>query len=92
MIQHISEVMPSALSLISKSRVPVTEADDLEIGIDYHGRAYDVLTDHQIAPYINYDGSLDWESLEAWAKTPRGVIVDCYKDGEENTKLEGADK
>ena len=92
MIQHISEVMPSVLSLISKSRVPVTEADDLEIGIDYHGRAYDVLTDHQIAPYINYDGSLDWESLEAWAKTHRGVIVDCYKDGEENTKLEGADK
>lgn len=80
MTNHISEFMPSVLSLISKSRVPVTEADDLEIGIDYNGIAYEPLTEHQIAPHINYDGSVNWESLEAWAKTQNGTIVDREKE------------
>ena len=80
MSKHISEFIPSRLSLMSKSRVPVTEADDLEIGIDYNGKAYDILTDDQIAPYINYNGSVDWESLEAYAERHNGVIVDKEKE------------
>ncbi len=86
MSNHISEFMPSVLSIISKSEVPVTEADDLEIGIDYCGRVYEVLSDHELAPHINRDGSVNWDSLEAWASEHSGTIVDRYKDGEENTK------
>jgi hypothetical protein len=91
MSNHISEFMPSVLSLISKSEVPVTEADDLEIGIDYCGRVYETLSEHDIAPHINRDGSVNWESLEAWASEHNGTIVDRYKDGEENTRLEGGE-
>lgn len=80
MSNHISEFMPSVLSLISKSEVPVTEADDLEIGIDYCGRVYEVLSEHDIAPHINRDGSVNWESLEAWASEHNGTIVDREKE------------
>jgi hypothetical protein len=72
--------MPSVLSLISKSEVPFTEADDLEIGIDYNGIAYEVLSDDQIAPHINYNGSVNWESLESWAAQHNGTIVDREKE------------
>ena len=80
MSNHISEFMPSVLSLISKSRVPVTEADDLEIGIDYNGIAYETLSEHDIAPHINYDSSVNWESLESWAAEHNGTIVDREKE------------
>ena len=80
MSNHISEFMPSVLSLISKSEVPVTEADDLEIGIDYNGIAYEVLSEHDIAPHINRDGSVNWESLESWAAEHNGTIVDREKE------------
>lgn len=80
MSNHISEFMPSVLSLISKSEVPVTEADDLEIGIDYCGRVYEVLSEHDIAPHINRDGSVNWESLESWAAEHNGTIVDREKE------------
>ena len=80
MPKHISEFIPSSLSIMSKSRVPVTEADDLEIGIDYNGIAYEVLSENQIAPHINYDGSVNWESLESWAAQHNGTIVDREKE------------
>lgn len=50
--------------------------EHLEIYIDYNGIATERLTHEDIQPHIKPNGLLDWESLEAWAKTHRGTIVE----------------